>query len=305
MARLFNDALSQYLENLNAVVSGEPFTFACWAYSDDLTAAQLGISVAPSGSPPYYALGFRGDVAGDPIQALIYDGTNLRVASTSTGYSSGIWHHICGVFASSTSRAAYIDGGSKGTNTQSYTGFTPNRTRIGARASSQGVLYLSGAVAHPAIWNAALTDDEVAALAAGAHPLTVRPGSLVAHWPLVRTDQDLVGGFGMTPVNSPTFTDHPPKIFGPAPVLTRFPATTYQDAAASLAAAAALAGAVLLDKIVSATLTGVATLSGWLHGGMPELTAPFKSRRFLAEEIDRQLDALPDQRTFHAKERQI
>ena len=66
-------------------------------------------------------------------------------------------------------------------------------------------------------WDAALTDDEVAALAAGHSPLLIRPASLVAYWPLGGLsgdhDRDIVGGYDLTAYNSPTWADHPPVIY--------------------------------------------------------------------------------------------
>ena len=54
--------------------------------------------------------------------------------------------------------------------------------------------YCDGSLAEAAIWNAALSDAEVAALATGVSPLLVRPGSLVFYAPLARDLLDRVGG---------------------------------------------------------------------------------------------------------------
>ena len=43
---------------------------------------------------------------------------------------------------------------------------------------------MAGRIAEAAIWNVALTDSEVQALASGVSPLRVRPESLQAYWPL-------------------------------------------------------------------------------------------------------------------------
>ena len=47
-------------------------------------------------------------------------------------------------------------------------------------------------------------------LAAGYPPTKIRPWALVHYWPLMRTDQDLVGGYDLTAFNTPTWADHPP-----------------------------------------------------------------------------------------------
>ena len=43
----------------------------------------------------------------------------------------------------------------------------------------------TGDLAEAAVWNVALTDAEVAALARGIHPFLIRPDALVAYWPIL------------------------------------------------------------------------------------------------------------------------
>jgi hypothetical protein len=59
-----------------------------------------------------------------------------------------------------------------------------------------------------AVWNAALTDAEVAILATGFSPKKVRPQSLVFYAPLVREVRDLVGGVALSDTGT-TVADHP------------------------------------------------------------------------------------------------
>jgi hypothetical protein len=118
--------------------------------------------------------------------------------------------HIAAVFAAVDDRRVYLNGGNKVTD--DATSKTPagiDTTSIGRRSTSAPALYASGRIAEAAIYNAALTDDEIAELAAGASPLLVRPDALVAYWPLVGRDYpepDLVGGFPMSlyPVSTDT-----------------------------------------------------------------------------------------------------
>ncbi|MHC4316732.1 MAG: LamG domain-containing protein, partial [Planctomycetota bacterium] len=69
----------------------------------------------------------------------------------------------------------------------------------------------SGKIAHGFIYNVVLTDAEILRLANGALPTEIRPESLVAYWPLIDNDKDIIGGYDMTPENSPTWstTDYP------------------------------------------------------------------------------------------------
>jgi hypothetical protein len=61
-----------------------------------------------------------------------------------------------------------------------------NRTRIGRIADAQASQSaVHGEVLCVAAWNVALTLSELKMLALGQHPLSVRPASLVAYWPLL------------------------------------------------------------------------------------------------------------------------
>jgi hypothetical protein len=183
VARSLASASSQYLEITSPVVSSPPFTAAYWFRVTNATALHLGFALFGTSGVAYHYLGPRGDVAGDPVQVISDSGAATGAASTSTSYSANTWHHACGVFTSTSSRTAYLDGGGSGTNTTSVT-LTPTRTAFG-RMYYSGSPFGSydGRVAHLAIWNAALGAAEVAALAAGYHPRLVRPASLVSHSP--------------------------------------------------------------------------------------------------------------------------
>lgn len=71
---------------------------------------------------------------------------------------------------------------------------------------------MSGDVAHVALWNVALTDDEVASLAAGVSPLRMRRDALIAYWPVggQSPEPDVVGGFDLVVTNGPVQSEEPP-----------------------------------------------------------------------------------------------
>jgi hypothetical protein len=73
---------------------------------------------------------------------------------------------------------------------------------------------MDGKVAEVGIWQATLTDAEVAILGKGYSPLFVQPDKLLFYIPLIRdNDQDLIGGLSLSEVGSPTITDHPRIIY--------------------------------------------------------------------------------------------
>lgn len=220
MARDF-DGTNQRLSSDTPALTAVPITMACWFNADDATKLQGLMCLSELGTSPatgdFFGLDLRGDVAGDPVRATSYSGSagGNDYASTSSGYSTGTWQHAAAVFATTTSRAAYLNGGSKGTDTASNTPSAGalERTVIAARISTSSDYYhFNGRIAEAAIWNVALTDAEILLLSLGYSPMFVRPASLVAYWPLMgRTspEQNMVGVNVLTLQNAPTVASHP------------------------------------------------------------------------------------------------
>lgn len=198
MARQFDPASSQYLQG-NTPVTAAPLTMAAW-FNTSVSANQGVMSIDGSG---YFYMRSRSD-------GYIRYYTNSAFAETTGTFTTGVWNHAVCVSAATNSRAVYINGGGKGTNTTDVTPTGIDRVYIARYAGEE---IINGAIAEVGIWNVALTDAEVAVLALGVSPLLVRPASLVAYWPLIRDeDQDRVGGYHLTAYNSPTVATHPPKI---------------------------------------------------------------------------------------------
>ncbi|OGU80429.1 MAG: hypothetical protein A2W11_00760 [Ignavibacteria bacterium RBG_16_35_7] len=212
MARLFDDLSSEYLEIDSSVITTQPLTMAAWVYSDSATLLQAILSVADKDSATkLHFLELAGTIAGDPVRMASITVGSPSYAATTTGYSVNTWHHAAGVVSASNARAAYIDGGSEGTDaTEEDPGAVLDRTSIGRLGDSTPAQYFSGNIAEAAVWNIALTIGEIAILAKGFSPLFVRPQNLVAYWPLINTnDIDIVGGFNMTAFNTPSVATHP------------------------------------------------------------------------------------------------
>jgi hypothetical protein len=167
-------------------------------------------------------LSAAGAVTGDPIRATASNaaGSSSENADTSAGYTVGQWCHAAGVFVSSTSRVAYLNGGNSGSNSSPVTSANWNTLLLGGRYldSVLGFWY-SGDVAEAAVWNVALTADEIAHLAAGYSPLTVRPHALVHYVPGLGRggasggEVDWDGGGSLTRVADPGLADHPRIIY--------------------------------------------------------------------------------------------
>lgn len=210
MAILFDDGASQYLGIASAVLTATPITMACWMYCDDAGAEQDVMTLVETTNYYRFQLTARGDAVGDRIRAQIESAGGFTHAETSAGYSVNTWHPICAVFTSNVSRAVYIDGGNKGTDTTDRTPSGIDKTFIAAISGAGD--FFSGRVAEAAFWNAAFTDEDVALHATGVPPWKIRPSNLVACYPLnvAAMIHDIIGGYNMTAYNAPVTAEHPP-----------------------------------------------------------------------------------------------
>lgn len=235
MARAFTGngtSTSEYLNVNSSAVGASPsaVTMCYWCRPANVTGRTFGVTVTDKDdSVDYLSLWARGDLAGDPVRANAggFGSTNVS-ADTTTGFSANVWHHAAATFrhaAGTTYVEVWIDGGSKGTNSNSSNSFRSlDRTCINWIGDSTPI-YSShnNEMAEVAIWNRELTDSEITSLSNGFSPLMFR-SSLVAYWPLGGitkndADKDIVGGFNMTAFNTPTTADHPPGIIYPSGVV--------------------------------------------------------------------------------------
>lgn len=184
-----------------AEVTAAPFTVCAWGNTANITDTQTIFSLGNSTpTNDRFEMLWRGAIAGDPIfvEARENGGTAGSV-DTTTGYSASTWHLSCYVEVSSASRSAFIDGGSEGTDTTSSTPAGIDRTLVATLQTSSGqILFFDGAIAEVGIWNAALTDGEVATLAKSFAPPCVRRNALVAYYPMVRDATSLKDLFSGT-----------------------------------------------------------------------------------------------------------
>lgn len=221
MAYEFNKSNSESFTLANALVTGTPSTFATRCYSYTPGSGNQGlISVGHTSTPNRFLSVFIGSGAGN-VFVRHRNGATTGQAWTSTPLSGSFpdpaWYHVCAVFASDSSRTVYINGGSSGSDATAVPAFTPNVTGFGCLEYVVTTDYLDGGMADVAIYNAALTAPEVASLAAKVSPRMVRPGSLVAYYPMVgHPRQPWVGDQFLTGAFVPAQIKPHPRIIGPA-----------------------------------------------------------------------------------------
>ncbi len=224
MARALASASSQYMANAAAALTATPLTLACWGKPTNFTGTNVVLGIFDS-TVTNRRFELLTVITTGIVRATHSDQTTTGAASTSVAATSGSWNHMCGVFTSTSSRTAYVNGGSSGTDTTSVTGSMAsiNRTTVGRRDTSSQNSYFNGSVAEVGIWNVALSATDVAALAAGVCPLLVRPDALVFYAPLMGVaspEPDFKGRFDLTLNNTPTASVHP-RIYYAASVLER------------------------------------------------------------------------------------
>jgi hypothetical protein len=184
MARSFTAGSSHLLEFGGAALTAHPISMACWFKPTDATPAAIQSLMSIS----------KFDTSGGAHYWLLALATNAsviarnRAGGTGASGASGLtvttdWNHGAGVWASTTSRIAYHNGvpGAANTTTRSPAGV--DRTTIASGYGADNGFF-DGLIAEAAIWNVALTDAEVAALAKGVSPRRIQPTALVAYWPL-------------------------------------------------------------------------------------------------------------------------
>lgn len=133
--------------------------------------------------------------------------------SSKSGVQISRWQHVVAVFASNTSRTVYLDGVAGAENTTSVADVSVNRTTVsGIYFNTSVVQKFRGRIAHANIWDAALSDADVAILADGKPPNEMHPESLAAYWPLDGNDWDQFGKYNLRAYNTPGWANGPPKM---------------------------------------------------------------------------------------------
>ena len=201
MARDFTRTNGHHLNVTTTPITAPAFTLVCWFNLDDVANSQDLISLGDTDTQRAFRLNAGGNAGGDPVRAIARDEGSFGIAVSSTGFSTGTWHHAAATFTTTTARAAFIDGGSKGTNTSLIVVPSIDRIRIGESADSDGGNNADGRIAEAAIYNEVLDDAEIAILALGYSPLFVRRKALVAYWQIIGNlspEPDYVGNFDLT-----------------------------------------------------------------------------------------------------------
>jgi hypothetical protein len=208
VARTFNGTTDD-LTSTTLPVTATPFTLSIWfRLTVDVDAATI-------------SLGQEGQSNHRWTLYLESSGNLLRLQARTTTTSSlspgntwtvNQWHHALGVCANDTDRTVYLDGDvvNKGTQAVEKLVNVPDVITIGRLPNDTDAM--TGDLAHGAVWDVALGDDDARTLAAGVSPLRVRPGNLVFFVPIlgVSPEPDFTATGANLTVNGTTLADDPP-----------------------------------------------------------------------------------------------
>ncbi len=103
--------------------------------------------------------------SGNEITVTSRSSSTEESAVTTNEWTNGVWHHAAGVWNGTADRTAYLDGdaANKGTDTATKSVGTLGRTTLGAFWGTTQFNLYTGDLAHAAIYDGALSDDDVAA----------------------------------------------------------------------------------------------------------------------------------------------
>ena len=225
MARTFLSASSQNLETLSTPIIGQVFSMSIWVFTTNAGLNQSVIWVGEDGDPDHFTtLQLLGLTGGDPCRLLkhFYGAGGLEAAVTANGFTQEKWHHVCGVVVSSSDMRCYLDAdvANKGTNTNLKAVSNHDAMSIGHAADSTPGANVDGRLLDMAMWNRALSEDEITQMAAGYSAQFFTPDVFV---PLIDdADTDVASGAKFTRTSTPGVASGPTLIY-PTSVHYSFP----------------------------------------------------------------------------------
>lgn len=198
-------------------ITQPPATMSCWFNCDEPTNVGTLMCISNKNSNDNQMRLILIGTAAPKELWVQYEGNDGSDSSAVTDpWTVDTWHHAAGVFPSTNSRIAYLDGANKVTEATAEAALAGVQTwAVGVLTYPIKIQYFAGALAEAGWWNAALNDDEIAALAEGYSPLLIRPQNLKHYLPLVRdADNDLIVGVQMVAGGIPEIRAHP-RVFNP------------------------------------------------------------------------------------------
>jgi hypothetical protein len=192
MSVVCNANANNYL--LGALISGRPITIMAWAKPDDVASPDLVVEVSRSGAWPQNAFFVR-LVDSELVDVYDFLGNAQALTSYPNEWTVSEWNHLCIMSASHTDRSLWVNG-AKTANALNCGSSTDSMTRIVVGKSlfnPSSPMPFDGKIAHVAVWDMVLSDDNIASLVAKARPDDIEPDHLLGYWPLINVPTAFVG----------------------------------------------------------------------------------------------------------------
>lgn len=228
--RLFNNVNTDFARfSGTPPVTASPVTLLVAAQTAATAAAQIPLSIASSTTLSNWRLGIN--IGGACVMAVQPAGTGGTAATANT-VTTNTPFVIVGRERSTNDRDCILNGviASLGTHSINFTVVSLDRVTLGKRDSTSNDQPFNGVIFYAAIWNVALSDDEVVALGTfAAPPPLIRPSALQCYWPnLGRSDgSTIIDILGRCPLTISGGSDSTAAM---ARVMTRAPLIGKQSA---------------------------------------------------------------------------
>lgn len=202
-----------------------PLTMACWVrFSTHTDSYPVPFSIC--GTTSSEALNFYQEYSGFNYSIIwgSYNASQDFIIGPGPDYPpNDRWYALVGrLLAGDSQKFDYYDPvlGTKysGTDTANLISLSLDTTALGNVYDTGWGQSLDGAWAEAAIWDVALSDDEVLSYLYGVAPSLIRPSALTFYVPGIRGNgDDLIGGVSGTETGTITNAEHPPGIIYPSP----------------------------------------------------------------------------------------
>lgn len=200
MSQLFVAASSQGLIGGNIINAGYPRSVSMWLKFNSIASVPLWFSVSDGSNNAYMFIN-----TGVSNKVILVDGGGLaQVTSNNPVAGTGVWIHVVAVFTGVNDRTIYLDNDpASSTASGGILANTMIYSSLGQFWNgSIGANYFDGLISDFAIWDVALTAEDVNALFKGASPRMVRTPNLRTYFPLKNGNISAITAQGGTFSNS-------------------------------------------------------------------------------------------------------
>jgi hypothetical protein len=201
---------TDYVRYASTPVTAVPLSIACWFKPTAIGVSQgiFGLFASGSASTNFWRLNLG---ATGVVQAQANAGSSENGTSSAPA-TAGAWNHAVGVYSANNARTGYVNGGNGGSGSTTATPAGIDRVSAGIRDSSTQNQPFGGQLGSWALWNSALTAEEVAALWNGWSPMRIRSQSLVLFCPFPGASAHDFFGRAATVSGAVASSDGPPMM---------------------------------------------------------------------------------------------